>query len=123
MEIPIDARLPEDYVNEVSLRMEIYQRLGEALSFEDVDLIQEELQDRFGPPPIPAQWLYRFSRVRVFAALHGFTLLKSEKHVFTVERHVGKGDEIRRFLWSLPKTPEEFETKLITLLKKEFKIK
>ncbi len=36
IEMPIDARLPEDYVNETSLRMEIYQRLGEALSWEEV---------------------------------------------------------------------------------------
>lgn len=123
MEIPVDARLPENYVNEVSLRMEIYQRLGEALSFDDVDLIRDEMQDRFGPLPIPAQWLYRFSRIRVFAAINGFTLLKSEKHVFTTERHTGNGNETRRLLWSPPKTPEEFETKLLALLKKEFKIK
>ncbi len=122
MEIPIDARLPEEYVNEVSLRMEIYQRLGECLSFEDVDIIWEELQDRFGPPPVPAQWLYRFTRVRVFSALNGITLLKTEKRVLIIEKMTGKGTETRKMLWSLPPDPDQFETKLLALLRKEFKI-
>lgn len=123
MEIPVDARLPEEYVNEVSLRMEIYQRLGECLSFEDVDMIWAEVQDRFGDAPLPAQWLYRFSRVRVFSALNGITLLKSEKRVLIIERMSGKGgNETRKVLWNLPPDPEQFETKLLSLLRKEFKL-
>lgn len=119
IEIPVDARLPEDYVNEVSLRMEIYQRLGETVSFEDVDLIWEELRDRFGPPPLPAEWLYHFSRVRVFASTHSITLLKAEKNVLTIERQKDKTTETRRLVWGLPKVPQEFETKLLAVLKKE----
>ena len=42
VEFPIDARLPEEYVNEVSLRMEFYQRFGEALSWEEVDALWEK---------------------------------------------------------------------------------
>ena len=50
MEFSFDARLPEDYIDEISLRMEIYHRLGEATSPEEVDAILSELKDRFGPP-------------------------------------------------------------------------
>ena len=74
---PPRCHIPEDYVNEVSLRMEAYQRLGEAISFDDIDIIWDELKDRFGNPPDPATWLYHLTRIRVHAALNGFTLLKN----------------------------------------------
>jgi transcription-repair coupling factor (superfamily II helicase) len=86
IEIPVDARLPEDYVNAVSLRMEIYQRLGEALSWKEVDDLLEELKDRFGTPPEPVLWLYYMTRIRVFASTHHITHVKLEKHLLTIER-------------------------------------
>lgn len=122
MDFLVDARLPEEYVNEASLRMEIYQRLGEAISFEEVDAIWAEIQDRFGPPPTPAEWLYRLTRLRVYASKHGFTLLKQDKLTFTAERQKGKEVISRKLLIPKVKTPEELETKLIAALQNEFKI-
>lgn len=119
IDFAIDARLPEEYVNETSLRMEIYQRLGETLSLEEVDAIWEELQDRFGSPPEPAVWLYHFSRVRVYASRHGFNLLKMDKISLYIEKNKGKEDMLtRKVLMSKPKTPEEMERKVIAELEK-----
>ncbi len=109
----IDARLPEDYVNEVSLRMEIYQRLGEALMFEDVDMIWEELKDRFGPPPEPAVWLYHLTRIRSHAALHGFTLLKLDNVTLQMEQYKGKQTRSKRVLLGKFKNAQELESKVI----------
>jgi transcription-repair coupling factor (superfamily II helicase) len=118
VEFPIDARLPEDYVNEISLRMEIYQRLGEALSWEEVDAIWDEVQDRFGPSPDPAQWLYHLTRIRVFASRHGYTLLKQEKLSLIIEKHKGKESLIRKILAPKYKSPQDLESKIISELKK-----
>lgn len=121
IEISMDARLLETYINEVTIRMEIYQRLGEALSFEDVDSVFDELRDRFGPAPEPVTWLKHLSRVRVFAALNGFSYLKTETRSLIVERKRGTKTESRRFLFSMPRNPQEFETRLLNLLNQEFK--
>jgi transcription-repair coupling factor (superfamily II helicase) len=51
IELPIDAHLPHDYVPSERLRLEMYKRLAEVRSDEDVDLIREEMQDRYGDPP------------------------------------------------------------------------
>ncbi len=123
LELPIDARLPENYVNDISLRMEMYQRLGEALSFEQIDALFDELKDRFGPLPKPALWLYHFTRVRVFASVHGFTSLKAEKRSIYAERQKGSDNLVKKILFTIPSSPKEFEEKLIPLLKKEFYIK
>lgn len=118
LEFPfIDARLPEEYVNEVSLRMEIYQKLGEAFSAEDVDMVWEELQDRFGTAPEPAIWLYHLSRIRTYASRHGYSLLKLEKFSLTMEKHKGKQSEIKRVLIQKPKDPKDFENKIIKSMK------
>lgn len=120
IEIMADARLPEEYISETSLRMEIYQRLGEAASNEEVDAIWDELKDRFGPPPEPANWLYHLTRLRVFAGSHSFTLLKQEKVSLLAERQKGKQTVSKRFLLPKSKTPQEMEQKIIAGLKKEF---
>ncbi|MDP1834508.1 MAG: transcription-repair coupling factor [Chlamydiales bacterium] len=122
IEFPIDARLPEEYVNEVSLRMEIYQRLGEAMTWEEVTELWNELKDRFGPPPEPAKWLYHLTRLRVYASRHGFTLLKLERLSMTAEQQKGKTVTTKQFLLKHPRTPVELETNIIQALKKEFKL-
>lgn len=117
LEFPVDARLPEEYVNAINLRMEMYQRLGEAISWEDVDLIWEELKDRFGPPPEPAVWLYHLTRIRVIAALNGYTLVRLDKFSLTTEQHKGKQAEMRKVLIGKYKTPQELEDRVVSLLK------
>lgn len=118
IELPFDARLPEEYVNEITLRMEIYQKLGEAIAWEEVDLIWEELRDRFGDPPLPARWLYHVTRLRVFAGLNGITLIKLDKFALTVEHKIGKETKSMKYLVNTPKTPEELEKLVLKYLKK-----
>lgn len=116
VELPVDARLPEDYVNEVSLRMELYQRLGDAISLEEVDAIWAEVQDRFGPPPEAAQWLYAMSRVRVESSLLGYTLIKVDKLSLTAEKQRAKEVSTRKVLFQMPKNPQDLENKILKAL-------
>lgn len=122
IEFFIDARLPEDYVNEISLRMEIYQRLGDSLSWEEVDLIWEELKDRFGDPPEPAQWLYHLSRIRVFVSLRGFVLLKWDRESLIAERKQGNETQTKKITIGKFKNPEEMEAKILASLKTSFNL-
>lgn len=117
IDFPFDARLPENYINEVSLRMEIYQRLGEAMAWEEVDEIATELRDRFGPLPPPALWLIHITRIRVFASLRGFTLLKMEKVSLTTERKEGNNTITNKSLFNKIQSPQELEDKVIQILK------
>lgn len=121
MEFSFDARLPDTYINEVSLRMEIYHRLGEAAALSDVDDILLELKDRFGPPPPSVIWLYHLSRVRAFAAANQFVLIKFNQLSLLAEQQRGKETEKQTIL--LPKKmqhPEALETYVIEQLKKHF---
>lgn len=121
MEFPFDARFPEDYVGEVSLRMELYHRLGEASTFEEIDALLSEIKDRFGPPPPPVIWLYHLTRIRAFAAANHFSLLKFNQVSLLAEQQ--KGKEIERKTLLMPKkiqSPQELEIHVVGQLKKNF---
>ena len=117
LEYLFDARLPENYVNEVSLRMQIYHRLGEALSWEEVDAVWEEVVDRFGSPPQPAQWLYHLTRIRVFASSHNVTTLKFEKLSLTIEKMKGDKTLIKKIISPSSKDLTTWEAKIIASIK------
>lgn len=85
LELPFDARLPESYVPEASLRLEIYQRLGDASTSEELDLLFEEVKDRYGTPPLPVQWLYQCGRLKIWAQRKGLSLLKLERYTLHLE--------------------------------------
>lgn len=122
IECPADARIPDNYINETNLRIEIYQRIGEALEETEVDEIFHEIVDRYGKYPPPVKWLYHLTKIRVFASKHGFTLLKWDTHSLTTERQLGKKSVSRKMLFSgsLFADPQLFETKTIQLLQKAF---
>ncbi|MGZ4489776.1 MAG: transcription-repair coupling factor [Nocardioidaceae bacterium] len=73
IELPIDAHLPHDYVPSERLRLEMYKRLAEVRSDEDVRQIREELVDRYGEPPAPVASLLEVARFRARARTAGLT--------------------------------------------------
>jgi transcription-repair coupling factor (superfamily II helicase) len=64
IEMPIDAHLPHDYIQSERLRLEIYKRMAEVRSDEDVRLLREELVDRYGTPPDPVSRLLSVASFR-----------------------------------------------------------
>lgn len=115
MEFSYDARLPEHYIPEVSLRLEIYHRLGDATSLEEVDAILAELQDRFGNYPPQVIWLYHLTRIRTLAAQKQISLLKFNTHTLTIEHPKGKK------VLTLPhfKKPADLEAFIFSALHKD----
>lgn len=120
LEFPYDARLPESYIAEVSLRLELYHRFGEASSAEELASLWEEMQDRFGPPPEPARWLYHLARLRVAASARSLTTVKFQKLSLTLSKELGEKKEEQSFLLpakvqSDPAALEEYVLPLIGL--------
>ena len=71
IELPIDAHLPHDYVPSERLRLEMYKRLAEVRSDDDVRLLHEELLDRYGNPPAQVASLLQVARFRARARQAG----------------------------------------------------
>jgi transcription-repair coupling factor (superfamily II helicase) len=73
LDVPVDAHLPRAYVERDDLRMEAYRRLAEVTSVTDVADIRAEWEDRFGPPPPPAEALLEVGLLRAEAFRLGLT--------------------------------------------------
>jgi transcription-repair coupling factor (superfamily II helicase) len=94
LDLPVDAHLPREYVARDDVRMEAYRRLAAVAAPTDVDDVREEWEDRYGPPPPPAEALLEAARLRAecvrlgirslvvagnAARIRGLTLRESQK--------------------------------------------
>ncbi len=117
MEYSYNAKLPEYYIPETSLRLEIYHRLGDASNLKEIDAIFEEIRDRFGQPPLEVQWLYHLTRIRSLAASQQISQLKFGKSSVLMVQQKGRKTIERRFLLPSITTPEQLENIFTTKLK------
>ncbi len=62
-----DIRIPEDYLPQVNLRLNLYKRVSSLERPEEADTIQQEICDRFGPPPPSVLNLLRYGVVKHLA--------------------------------------------------------
>ena len=61
------AGLPEDYVSDPHLRLNLYRRLASAANTDEVTKLEAEIADRFGPLPDRAVDLVRGATLRILA--------------------------------------------------------
>ncbi|MBT3394195.1 MAG: transcription-repair coupling factor [Waddliaceae bacterium] len=120
MECCYDARLPDGYINDPGLRMELYHRIGEATSWEETDAIFEEIKDRFGKLPIPAQWLYHLTRIRIAAAENSIATLNIQKQSLKATQQKGKIKTPKTAAFKEQNNPQNFENIVVDIIKELF---
>jgi transcription-repair coupling factor (superfamily II helicase) len=67
IELPWPAYLPKNYVTSQRQKIEVYRRLARVRRISRLDDFRQELRDRFGAPPEPAEWLLRLAELRLLA--------------------------------------------------------
>jgi transcription-repair coupling factor (superfamily II helicase) len=77
------AHLPDGYVPDDDVKLDLYRRLARATTSGDIDGLRDELRERFGPPPAEAETLLDMARLRALGAVLGL------QHVLV------RGDEAR----------------------------
>ncbi len=65
VDLPWPAFLPRDYVPGQKLRIEVYRRLARLRNAKTLEDFRQELRDRYGSPPEPAEWLLRTTEIRL----------------------------------------------------------
>ena len=79
----IPAHLPDSYVPDDGIKLDLYRRLARASAPGDIDELRTELRERFGPLPAEAEALLDMGRLRTMGARLGL------QHVLV------RGDEAR----------------------------
>ncbi|MGC9523066.1 MAG: transcription-repair coupling factor [Anaerolineae bacterium] len=67
IELPLAVGLPADYIPDDALRLQLYRRLAELRSEDELAELREELEDRFGPLPQTAENLMYQLRLKLLA--------------------------------------------------------
>lgn len=67
LDLPLPASLPETYVPDSALRLQLYRRMAGLTAVPQVDEIEQELADRFGPLPPEARNLLYQVRIKILA--------------------------------------------------------
>ena len=76
VDLQLPALLPEDYMPDVHLRLQLYKRMASAPDSGQLDDLQAEMIDRFGPLPPPAQTMFRVHQLKLRAASLGIRRLE-----------------------------------------------
>ena len=79
------ALLPNDYCGDIHQRLVIYKRLANCNTSEELDDMHQELIDRFGLLPEPAQTLLDSHRLRIFAKPLGISKVDASGEAIQIQ--------------------------------------
>lgn len=68
IDLPIEAHIPEDYIESTPQRLSMYKRIAAIRTDADANDVYDELKDRFGAPPASINGLIEISLLRNTAA-------------------------------------------------------
>jgi transcription-repair coupling factor (superfamily II helicase) len=77
--LPLAAYLPEPYVPDATLRLQLYRRLAGLTSEGGIDDLRAELEDRFGPPPEEVGNLFYQLQLKLHALAAGAKAITTEE--------------------------------------------
>jgi transcription-repair coupling factor (superfamily II helicase) len=90
---PIEARIPEEYVSEFRLRVDLSRRFAMSDSPAAVKQIGDDLKDRFGEPPEPVRALLLLNEIRCLAEQKGIVHVATEGNRLKLRRHSKRSDD------------------------------
>ena len=105
VELPLNAYIPDSYVKNEYVKLDLYKRISKSQNREDNDAILEEVRDRFGEPP------------KAFFRLLDVAYLKAIAHAAYITDVKYVSDEVRFVM--LPSAP--VATERIPMLLKRYK--
>ncbi|MEP9412561.1 MAG: transcription-repair coupling factor [Candidatus Brocadia sp.] len=103
IDLNLESFIPNNYIREDALKMDIYRRLNRSVTFEEVRSIAEEITDRFGSLPRPVRNLLSESELRIIAQqakicsmvrVDGVVIMqvadlkKAETSLFKLKKHI-----------------------------------
>ncbi len=91
IELPLNAGIPDDYIQHLPTRLSVYQRLAKLTQKRELPEIREELRDRFGPIPDEVENLMKVAEIRALAGASGVesVIRTSDAIVISLRNAVG----------------------------------
>ena len=71
-----ESRFPEEYIEHPAQRIDFYRRLSLARDMGEIDHIESEVSDRFGPLPRSSKGLFLAARLKFLSLKYGFSEIR-----------------------------------------------
>ncbi len=101
IEVPLEAYIPNEYINDGATRIALYQELSSVSTIESLEEIETNMSDRFGPLPKTVNSLMKLMRIKVLSNNLGCSkvvISKDDKMNFYFE---GNQDQLKNNLQSI----------------------
>ncbi|NLN93477.1 MAG: transcription-repair coupling factor [Candidatus Hydrogenedens sp.] len=89
-DLSVDAFIPDAYIPTGPQKITLYRRIAALTTLEDLQELQEELRDRFGPVPRPLKRLFQVMEARARAADLGIASMEAGQQTGTLHFDTGK---------------------------------
>ena len=93
IDLPVDAFIPDEYVRNEYLKLELYKRISKIEDSEDAEALVEEMKDRFGAPPKEVERLIKVALIKSKA--HGYLMTDIRYRMGEVQYIIKNGTEVR----------------------------
>lgn len=81
------AYIPADYIQDYSQRTEIYRKIAQASTIEELAEVEKEIRDRFGKIPPAVKYFLLLEEIKIIAAEKGITSIETEGNKLKVIRN------------------------------------
>ncbi len=135
IDINLESFIPDNYIPDVSLKMDIYRKLNRSVTFKELKNVTEEIADRFGDIPHPARNLILECELRIITQqskicsiirvdntliIHVSDLKKAEASLYNLKKYIRIINEDTLHL-KLPRKDMQSED-LLDFLRKSIRI-
>jgi transcription-repair coupling factor (superfamily II helicase) len=107
--VDVPAFLPEDYVIDTDVRLNLYRRLSTLREKCDLEAMAEEMKDRFGQPPHEVRNLFGIMFIRLLLMERGISRLDVERKSLTLTFSQEKKSDSERLIQMINKKPWKFK--------------
>lgn len=82
VDLPVSAYIPDSYISNNRHKIEMYRKISLVKKFEEIESIQEELRDRFGPLPDEVEQLLILREIQLLSWFWGIEEIRIEDGYF-----------------------------------------
>jgi transcription-repair coupling factor (superfamily II helicase) len=119
VDLPIGAMLPDVYIGDQSVKIDLYRRLAAIGTVDDARAISQEISDRFGPPPEPVENLLTIIELKgqaISLGVSSITVVDNELIVkLPAKRQLARSALYRAYGSALRLTPNQLRLPIAKL--------
>lgn len=98
LKLAVNVYLPEEYIKDSSMRIDIYKRLSSHENVEGLDGLKEEIIERFGELPVQVIGLFKLMEIRLLAKELRIVSLSYDKGYLVIQFHPTNKLDLQRVL-------------------------